>query len=156
MKKTILTAFSICLAVFATSCEDDTLPCCNDGQFNNFSFSTAEQIVEVDETTTSFRIEGEFPIEFTHNPWVWLNTTTTTAKHKFHFINTGDPGDIGEFTQSDGLKIYRDVTIIPENITEEVIISYSTSQVSCPYHPFVPGPNYTRDLTVRLRPKKVN
>lgn len=145
------------MAVFTTSCKDDTITCCNDGVFNNFSFATDELIVEVDETTTSFRIEGEYPVEFDHNPWVRLDIGSTTAKHKIHFINTGDMGGIGDFTQSDGLKIYRDVTILPENITEEVRLFYIQSFIySCSSHPFVPGPNYNPRLTVKLRPKKVN
>ena len=158
MRKIFLTAVCICFAAFTMSCEDDSYPWENQGPPNNFTFKQSELIVEVDETTTSFRIEGEFSEKFSTYGLVGLDTLRTTAKHKIHFINTGEHADnIGDLTQSDGLKAYRDVTILPENITEEVAISYFTTELIYSDDP-VMGPIYghhTTHLTVKLIPKAI-
>lgn len=98
-----------------------------------YSFIEPVQIVEVDVDTISFRIvvkyiEGEYRYE--GDPYVYLDTLNTTARHNIHFINhvdtlTGPDYDIGDFIpmNSDNM-FYRDVELLPENIKREVSIYY--------------------------------
>ena len=116
---------------------------------NNFGFETSELVVEVAPDIKSFRINGEFDNFAPDNPYVNLDKVNTTAKHKVHFINTPVGSDgIGEFTFLEGKKMYKDVVILPENITEEVRILYYI-------YPFEGYPeSFIYKLTVILRPKK--
>lgn len=99
-----------------------------------FGFIESEQVVEVDVDTESFRILGKWTEGTTswfHNPRfprVYLDTLNTTARHNQHFISHIDPeyGSIGYFTSIDSDKTYREreVKLLPENITSELIIYY--------------------------------
>lgn len=100
-----------------------------------YSFIELEQVVEVDADTKSFRIIVEWVDgEDQHRDIpVYLDTINTTARHKVHFINHVDVDElyrqyeytIGDFTPMDSDNMfYRDVELIPENITSEVSIFY--------------------------------
>lgn len=154
-----------------------------------FSFEQSELIVEVDENVTSFRIitvkeivtteidskiyrmnvkycDGRELDNYTPTPLrvkLVTDTTKTTAKHNIHFINTGFEYSIGDFTLLEGDKSYRDVKIIPENITEEVVIYYDNNDSWSTYYRDKNGKTVTtieapaniiNELKVILRPKE--
>lgn len=111
---------------------------CNVLKPKQFTFPTQYKVVEVTPDTKSFRIEIEFyePIyenELTEEPHIILDRTNTTAKHNVHFINNTSSSFIGTFSKESLVKWYRDVEIIPENITEEVRIGYFNNSVDSDY-----------------------
>ena len=73
-----------------------------------------------------------------------LDVEKTTAKHKVHFINRENVFEYG-----DGVNVFTEVELIPENITSEVEIAYKI-QRSVGYKP-QEGKIYT--TTIRLIPK---
>lgn len=95
---------------------------------NLVGFTKSEMVVEVTAETKSFRIEVEGTIESPKKgTGIGINKDETTAKHNVHFVNTPDPlaMDIGEFIpMPEGKKSYKDVEIMAESITEEVVIVY--------------------------------
>lgn len=145
-----------------------------------FGFEQSELIVEVDKDVKSFRIVtikqtviGEIGKNsgytrsgtLTDIPLIGLetDTTRTTAKNNIHFINTGSKGNIGDFTILDEIKSYKDVEIIPENITKEVVIYYYADGLGNRLDhdnkngvltiATEPPANLIRELKVILRPK---
>lgn len=127
-------------------------------------FVSSEIVVEVTEETKSFRIEMGWPVEhpdityfINKNVNVYLDKEATTAKHNTHFINTPAQelgGTIGKFeVLLEERKAYKDVTIIPKNITEQVIITYSTTNGRPEGLPIEGEGGLFNQLTVILKPK---
>lgn len=107
------------LTIVFTNCTDDTdfFPGGN-YEPNYFGFETAELVIEVTPETKLFRINVECTHFASENVGVCLNKENTTAEHEVHFINTPNGfNGIGDFTLLEGKKMYKDVTIMPENIT---------------------------------------
>lgn len=128
----LLIKFSIiALAILFTSCKKEVHDSSDDEDVYEpyivtFTFNEEVTIIEVDENVTSFRIAGTLSDNATpkyiENLYVdvKLDKENTTARHNVHFINVSkDP-----FKHSDGFNVYKEVKIIPENITSEVSIIY--------------------------------
>lgn len=125
MKISYLSAVLLSL-VLLVGCNNNEYPYFTPVTPNYFGFSTDEIVVDVTPDVRSFRIEGEFTDSAEPQPYVTIQREGTTVKHNVHFINEILEGHryIGDFTIKDDKNIYKDVTIIPENITEEVRIIY--------------------------------
>ena len=124
MKGKLIIALIIVLTSSLFGCSDGYVIT---GTMYEFNFNTFEQIVEVDADTKKIRIEGNVstPISYLTQV-VFLDTVKTTARHKVHFINVvgSTQGSVEGFVV-ESTKVYLDVEIIPENITEEVVICYT-------------------------------
>lgn len=148
------------LLIFLAGCRTDDKYLRNYylGPMNFTEFTTSELIVEVTPDVESFRIEREGTLKAEEYPLIRIDTTKTTAKHNHHFINTVDieMGEIlGRFTLiPETKKSYRDVVIIPKNITEEVKIFYGPRfKTVLPYPPPIIPDSLIEELVVILRPK---
>lgn len=149
---------NVCLRLLAllslvlfVGCNSNFNPYPDNTDPNYFQFSTDELVVDVTPNVKSFRIEGKFAHFSEIRPDVTIQREGTTVKHNVHFINDVREGSncIGDFTILDDKKVYKDVTIIPENITEEVQIIYLKIGRS-----FYEPEDLTNQLTVILRPVK--
>ena len=119
------------------------------GPINAFGFTKSELVVDVTPETKSFRIEITGLQQGGRFPEVELDTLNTSAKHNFHFINAvGSNGStIGLFTLiPNSKKSYKDVEIIPENITKNLVINYTMP------HDDSDTTMLIKSLTVRLKP----
>lgn len=127
MKKRRIIVLSVLFVILLIGCEKEDLP------RSSYHFVRSEEIVEVTEKTKSFRLEVNWTGYFDgskHFSPIFIIENATTAKHNVHFINTpGQWGTIGAFEHLFEGKTYKDITIIPEKITEQVVIVYSTKSV---------------------------
>ena len=117
-----------------------------------FTFDTAEQTVEVTPATQSVRIEGRYlkPADEKHRGSVMLMLSeTTTARNGKHFLYDRN---MVAFTEGENGTFYSDVTIYPENITEEVRICYYLPSVRSNSNDPETYPDRINELTVILRP----
>ena len=115
----VLSASLLCFGCDKVECEAPPME--NVG----YSFVQSGITVEAKPDTKSFRIKVRRDTPDTDTIKVYLNRTTSTAKNGIHFKDVfGLYGTIGEFTETDNGECYRDVEIIPENITEEVTVDY--------------------------------
>lgn len=90
--------------------------------------------MEVDHTTTAFRVSGEWiggkgeGLGIKEMVPIRIDDEQSTAERGVHYIHAPDEEEqydnIGKFTFTDARKMYREVEIKPENITEEVVIVY--------------------------------
>lgn len=114
------------LAWALTACESDNW--WGDGPEPNyglFTFERTEQVVEVPPETESFRLEGRYlkPADENRKGNILLQlvpeaTTAVRGKH-FRYEET-----LPKFSEQEDGKYCTEVTIYPENITEEVRICY--------------------------------
>lgn len=91
-------------------------------------FLEKETIIEVDKDVKSFQLVCELAYEpegYENYFPARLDPDRTTAKHKVHFINKTTK----LYDKRDGVKLYQEVEIIPENIVEEVKIVYYIDNV---------------------------
>lgn len=137
--------------VLLVGCKSDSNPYPDNPNPNYFEFSTDELVVDVTPDVKSFRIEVEFAHVSWRKPDITIQREGTTVKHNVHFINEIIEGtiNVGYFTIKDDKKVYKDVVIIPENITEEVRIIY-IKQGRYVHEP----DDLINQLTVILRPAK--
>lgn len=126
MKNTTNIVLGFLLFISLVGCKEKSFWGEGVGDPNYFGFLTSEIVVDVESETKSFRIEGEWTHKVSDLPQIEIDRDTTTAKHKFHFVNTPESNyDIGKFTPLlEGNKVYKDVVIMPENIKEKVVILY--------------------------------
>lgn len=152
MKKIALMA--ILSSIFFTSCEKSGFFAETPLDPTYFGFLTSELIIEVTPDTKSFRIEVEATPKSSEYTSVRIDPIKTSAKHNFHFINTVDvmaDNSLGKFTPILGTKkSYRDVSIIPENIKDRVVITYTTGDYFIDENE---PENLIKELTVILQPK---
>ena len=117
-------------------------------------FTESEMIIDVTTETKTVRIEVEATPEYSEYPSVRVDTVKTSAKHNFHFINTVDVmagNSLGKFTPILGTKkSYRDIVIIPENIKDRVVITYT---IGSNFIDENEPENLIKELTVILQPK---
>ncbi|MDE6446005.1 MAG: hypothetical protein K2L06_03985 [Alistipes sp.] len=124
MKRSII---FLALVWALVSCENDNW--WGDGPEPNyglFTFERTEQIVEVTPKTKSFRLEGRYlePADEKRRGYILLQfvpeeSTAVRGKH-FRFEET-----LPKFSEQEDGKYCTEVTIYPENITEEVRICYN-------------------------------
>jgi len=90
-----------------------------------FTFERTEQTVEVTPETKSFRLEGRYlePADENRRGYILLQleTEATTAVKGKHFRHEET---LPRFSETENGKYSTEITIYPENITEEVRISY--------------------------------
>lgn len=145
--KTLLVA--TIMPLFLSSCYKNVIG-------DQFAFVRSELIVEVDKSTKSFPIELVLIYDDDSNiesNKVLFDQENSTAKDKTHFVNEldvallkSDSSPIAKFKlREDGKTYYKDVTLIPENITEEVVIYYQLQSLQI---------DENDRLKVILKPKK--
>lgn len=162
MKKIII--LSLASILFA-ACQnkDDNSPRFDAGAV---TFKTAEKIVEVDSRVTSFDLELEYtriPDSWIYGTWagVWLDEEHSTAVDGVHFVNEW----FYSFSGNGDKDISHKIEIIPANITEEVVLVYTTHQsytfvltengntMVIYASPIEDDPDFIGTTVIRLRPK---
>ena len=153
MKKLLNLILPLVALTLFTGCQDDEL---GGTKTNFFSFNTKEMIVEVTPKTTSFRIEGYWTENNEEQSTVRYYSPNSTAKPGEHFIYDYDTENTAMntmlFTASDKKTCYHDITIIPENITTEVTISFSKFALVDPDE--TANKDLINEMKVILRPAK--
>lgn len=117
-----------------------------------FSFNEKETVVEVGKETKSFRLEGRYlkaPDEkYVGQVCCLVKQEESTALHDKHFRND----EPARFCQAEGNNFYLDVTLFPENITEEVRIVYFVPLTTDNFNDSETWPDRIGETTVVLRP----
>jgi|GEM_PF-3468638 len=117
-----------------------------------FSFNEKETVVEVGKETKSFRLEGRYlkaPDEkHVGKVGFFVKQQESTALHGKHFRND----ETARFSQAEGNNFYLDVTLFPENITEEVRIVYFVPLTTDDFNDSDTWPDRIGETTVVLRP----
>lgn len=117
-----------------------------------FSFNEKETVITIDKDTKSFRLEGSYleaPDE-KHAGHVGLIVLEeeSTALHGTHFLND----ETARFSQAENGNFYLDVALFPDNITEEVKITYFVPLYTDDFNDAQKWPNRIGETTVVLRP----
>ncbi len=124
MKKLLLLCLSLILVV---GCDDKKKHYIgNETNYGHFVFTQDMLVVDVEEDTNSFRLEGRYleqpDVDVYGDVWLYLDEKATTAKHPEQFVLS----KFVKFKEGENGNLYYDVTIHPETITREVEIVYHT------------------------------
>ncbi len=124
------------------------------GEFGVFTFNERETVVYIDKDTKSFKLTGHYlkDADPEYDGWIFpeFMPQSSTAIDGKHFVND----QYAKFSKGENGSYYSDVTIFPDNITEEVKLEY--------YVPFTSTDDQTPDMwpqridqtTIILRPAK--
>lgn len=117
-----------------------------------FSFNEKETVVEVGKETKSFRLEGRYlkapDGKNAGKVGFFVEKEKSTAIHDKHFCND----ETARFSQAEDNNFYLDVTLFPENITEEVRIVYFVPLTTDNFNDSETWPDRIGETTVVLRP----
>lgn len=151
MKKLFLLCLSLLLIV---GCDDKKKHYIgNESNYGHFVFTSEYIVVDVEEDTNFFRLEGRYleqpDADVYGDVWLYIDTQKTTAKYPEQFEMT----KFVKFKEGENGTLYHDVTIHPENITSWVEIHYHTETYSEDINGPVNSLSKDSKIKVILRPK---
>ncbi|MDE7355486.1 MAG: hypothetical protein K2N21_01760 [Rikenellaceae bacterium] len=124
------------------------------GEFGVFEFNEIETIIYIDKDTKSFKLTGHYlkDADPEYDGWIFpeFMPQSSTAIDGKHFVND----QYAKFSKGENGNYYLDVTIFPDNITEEVKLEYFVSLTISDNQTPDMWPQRIDQTTIILRPAK--